>query len=254
MWGRPVVVPLVSSCCVLACQLWCHEKFLSPWTQADWIACQLKVPRSFAADACLMGTFTARVVLFLILYGINWYRVIPLDPPTEILICPHWSPSNDPSTLLLEVGRQVVLGHHLTLNYWLSRHFLCGVWMYRAMWLLLIHILLAPSLFYPSWVKGCKSGLESLPHSLICQLIIRTPLDPHTQPLRCQWLHCSSSSDPSTLLLEVGREVVQGQYLVLTCRWSRLSLVVCGCAVSSTQLFLWVKWLWKYTFVRSALS
>ena len=63
--------------------------------------------------------------------------------------------------------------------------------------LLLLHILSEPSLFYPSWVKGCKSGLQSLPHSLICQLIIMTPLDPLTQPLTCQWLHCSSSSDPS---------------------------------------------------------
>ena len=138
--------------------------------------------------------------------------VIPLDPPTEILICPHCSSSTDPSTLLLEVEKQVVLGPHLTLNYWLSRHCLCGVWITRVrhasqsvqLFFLLMHILLAPSLFYPSWVKGCKSGLESLSHSLICQLIVITPLDPLTQPLRCQWLHCSFSSDPSLSSLSWG--------------------------------------------------
>ena len=35
------------------------------------------------------------------------------------------------------------------------------------------------------WVKGCNSGLESIPHSLICELVIMTPLDPLTQLLIC---------------------------------------------------------------------
>ena len=50
-----------------ACQLWSHERIPSPWAQADWIAGKSQVPWSFAADTCLVGTFTARVVLFLIL-------------------------------------------------------------------------------------------------------------------------------------------------------------------------------------------
>ena len=43
--------------------------------------------------------------------------------------------------------------------------------------LLLVHILVGTFTVLPiaacnTWVKGCKSGLESVPHSLICQLII----------------------------------------------------------------------------------
>ena len=59
-------------------------------------------------------------------------RVTPLDPPTQLLTWPHCSSFTDPSTLILEVGRQVLLGQHLALNYWLSRHFLCHVWMCRV--------------------------------------------------------------------------------------------------------------------------
>ena len=144
------------------------------------------------------------------------------------------------------------------LNYWLSRHFLCRVWMCRVSraakvfrcFTANVHIVgtftVLPKLFVTSGQEVARVVLcqiliwqedESLPYSLI----IMTPLGPLTQPLICQWLHCSSS-DPFTLFndLEAGRQVVLRQHLTLTCRWSRLSLVVCGCAVSSTQLFLWV--------------
>ena len=78
---------LVSSCSVLACHVWCHEKF-----QAYWIACQSKVPRSFASTR-LVGNFTARVVLFLILYGINWYKGNSFGST-------HWNPNLPPLLLL----------------------------------------------------------------------------------------------------------------------------------------------------------
>ena len=79
-----------------------------------------------------------------------------------------------------------------------------------------------------------------------------TPLGLLTQALTRQWLHCSSFTDPSILRLEARIQVVLGQHLTLTCQWSTLSLVACGCAVSGTHLFLGMNWLWKCTFVRSA--
>ena len=187
--------------------------------------------------------------------------VIPLDPPTEILICPHCFSSTDPSTLLLEVGRQVVLGHHLMLNYWLSRHFLCGAWITKVrhasqsvqVFTANTHLLgtftvlpkLGKRLQEWSWITSSFFDM-STDYNDSFGPTHSTPKMPMAPLLLLQWLF--------TLLLEVGRQVVLGQYLALTCWWSRLSLVVCGCAVSSTQLFLWVNWLWKYTFVRSALS
>ena len=56
------------------------------------IACQSKVPRSFASTR-LVWTFTARVVLFLILYGINWYRGNSFGST-------HWNPNLPPLLLL----------------------------------------------------------------------------------------------------------------------------------------------------------
>ena len=146
----------------------------------------------------------------------------------------------------------------MTLNYWLSTHFLCYVWMCRVpakvfrcftanTQLVGTFTVLPDRIVCNKWVKGCKGD----PHLLICQLIITTPLDPLTQLLICQWLHCSSSTDPSTLLLEVGGQVVLGQHLTLLLSKPSLVGMVCECAVSSTQLFLWVSCLWKYTFVRS---
>ena len=83
-----------------------------------------------------------------------------------------------------------------------------------------------------TWVKGCKS-----------QLIIMTPLDQLTQPLICQWLHCSSSSDYFTLSPPWAGGTSGDTDMSVE---ETFTSGVCGCAVSSTQLFLWVNWLWKY--------
>ena len=116
---------LVSSCFVLACQLWWREDSQSldqgrlnsmPVKRAPDLHCKSGlVPSSLMYN----NISTDR-------------RVTPLDPPTQLLTWPHCSSFTDPSTLILEVGRQVLLGQHLALNYWLNRHFLCHVWMCRV--------------------------------------------------------------------------------------------------------------------------
>ena len=101
---------------------------------------------------------------------------IPLDPPAQLLIWSHCSSSIDPSTLLLEAGRQVVLGHHLTLNYWLSRYFLCRVWIvqsktcqssvsgFTAKCASCWHLHSFTPVVCSKWARGCKGGLVPNPH------------------------------------------------------------------------------------------
>ena len=150
---------------------------------------------------------------------INWYKCnsfgSSLGSAHSTPNRPHCSSfSTDPSTLLLEEGRQVVLGHHLTLNYWLNRHFLCCLWMcwvrhaaqvlrcFTANVHLVGTFTVLPKLFVTSGqevarVVFCQISFGNEDESLPYSLIIMTPLDPLTWPLICQWLHCSSSTDPS---------------------------------------------------------
>ena len=123
---------LVNSSFVLACQLqvpWEVSQSLDPGRLKSM---PVKLPRSLLLILVLSEPSLQEWSCSSLLNVYNWYRGNSFGS-TQLLIWPHCSSfSTDRSTLLLEVGRQVILGQHLTRNYWLSRHFLCCVWMCRV--------------------------------------------------------------------------------------------------------------------------